>query len=535
MQIIAALMQRTRKAAARLAWDDVRLFLALCRARTLGGAAAVMGVDASTVSRRLAGMEEALSAALFSRGREGIAPTEAAERLMPVAEEIEGAIARFSSEAEGLERSISGLVRIACPPDLAEVMIAPLVLELRERHAAVQIEIHPGETVLDLTRREADVALRTVRPVRGDPIVTRLGNVRWVLVATPEMARALGALRSWDDAPWVGFGERLSSLAPARWLATHARSVDPVVRSDSLTLQIALARRGVGVALIPEPSVEHYGLARVRTSAGLREAVEAWPSDELFLVTHRALRQGRGLRDLLDRLREGQQPRAGQLVDLAPVPVLRQRGDRDVRDVLGVDERLLHAPGGQRHLAASHLIEEEAFTEVLAEPCRTQDGPLGAALLHRHLAEQRALLAAPGEEHQPPDATLHGERGELSDRLGSPGHRQVRVVRHVRRAHVSQGGAPRARVVPVERWLARAGANPDRDTPLREPLRHAPASLAGAAEHQRHLSIRHHDLPPRFNDGENVRRAPALHHEHRCNPSLHSCIVQPTDAAAARR
>jgi DNA-binding transcriptional LysR family regulator len=284
-------MQRTSKAAEKLAWDDVRLFLALCRARTVRGAADALSVDASTVSRRLAALEEALLATLFDRGREGIAPTEAAERLMPVAEEIEEAMARFANEAEGLERSISGLVRIACPPDLAEVMIAPLVLELRERHAGVHIEIHPGEAVLDLTRREADVALRTVRPVRGDLIVTRLGSVRWVVVAAPELARALGALRSWNDAPWVGFGERLSSIAPARWLATHARGAEPVVRSDSLTLQIALARRGVGVALIPEPSVEHYGLVRVKTSAGLREAVEAWPSDELFLVTHRALRQ----------------------------------------------------------------------------------------------------------------------------------------------------------------------------------------------------------------------------------------------------
>jgi DNA-binding transcriptional LysR family regulator len=106
-------MQRTRKAAEKLAWDDVRLFLALGRVRTLGRAAEALGVDASTVSRRLAALEEALSATLFDRGREGIAPTEAAERLMPVAEEIEGAMARFATEAEGLEREISGLVRIA--------------------------------------------------------------------------------------------------------------------------------------------------------------------------------------------------------------------------------------------------------------------------------------------------------------------------------------------------------------------------------------------------------------------------------------
>jgi DNA-binding transcriptional LysR family regulator len=297
-------MQGTRKAAEKLAWDDVRLFLALCRARTLGGAAAAVGVDASTVSRRLAGMEEALSATLFERGRNGIAPTEAAEGLMPVAEEIEETMARFASEAEGLERAISGLVRVACPPDLAEVTIAPLVPALRERHPSLHLEILPGETVLDLTRREADLALRTVRPVRGDLVVTRLGMVRWVLVAAPELVRALGTLRSWEDAPWVAFGERLSSIAPSRWLATHARGAEPVVRSDSLTLQIALARTGVGVALVPEPSVAHYGLVPVKTGARLREAADEWPSDELFLVTHRALRQVPRVRVVWDLLLE---------------------------------------------------------------------------------------------------------------------------------------------------------------------------------------------------------------------------------------
>jgi DNA-binding transcriptional LysR family regulator len=145
--------------------------------------------------------------------------------------------------------------------------------------------------VLDLTRREADLALRTVRPVRGDLVVTRLATVRWVVVAAPQVARALGTLRSWTDAPWVGWGERLSSIAPARWLAAHARGAEPVVRSDSLMLQVALVRKGVGVALVPEPSASHYGLVPVKTSTALREAASEWSSDELFLVTHRALRQ----------------------------------------------------------------------------------------------------------------------------------------------------------------------------------------------------------------------------------------------------
>jgi DNA-binding transcriptional LysR family regulator len=286
-----------------VAWDDVRLFLALCRARSLGAAAAALGVDASTVSRRLDALESALAATLFERGRAGIAPTQAAEELMPVAEEIEHAMAQFANAADGLERTVAGLVRIACPPDVAEVIVAPLVSELRDRHAALRIQIDPGESVLDLTRREADLALRTVRPVRGDLVSTRLGTVRWIPAAAPELAQALGHLRSWAEAPWVAWGERFSTTAPARWLAAHLPGVDPVVRSDSLMLQLALARRGVGVALVPEPSLSHYGLVPVKTSAPLRDDT-GWPRDELFLVTHRALRQVPRVRIVWDTLVE---------------------------------------------------------------------------------------------------------------------------------------------------------------------------------------------------------------------------------------
>lgn len=284
-------MHGSRRPSPRLPWDDVRLFLALLRARTLGEAAAALEIDASTVSRRLAALEKALSATLFDRGREGITPTEAAEGLAPLAEQLEDGMARFAREVEGLERTVAGRVRIACPPDVAEVVVAPLVPRLLARHPALRLEIQPGEAVLDLARREADLALRTVRPVRGDLVVTRLATIRWILVAAPRLARTLGPLRAWTDAPWLGWGERFSSIAPARWLATHARAAEPAVRSDSLALQLALARQGAGVALAPEPSAAHHGLAPVKLGPALRDAAAAWPSNELFLVTHRALRQ----------------------------------------------------------------------------------------------------------------------------------------------------------------------------------------------------------------------------------------------------
>ncbi len=293
-------MQRSK--APITSWDDVRLLLTLTRARTVGEAATALAVDASTVSRKLAAMEKALGVSLFDRGRSGLTPTEAAEELVPVAEEIEAAIVRFGGAAEGLDRVATGVVRLACPPDVAEVFVVPILPALRARHPGLRLEIAPSEGLVDLSRREADLALRTVRPERGELVVTRLAMARWVLVASPKLARTLGALRTWNDAPWIGWGERMRGAPPSRWLASHAPEVDPVVRTDSLSLQLALLRSGIGVALAPEPSVQHFGLVPVGLHKTLRARAESWPTDELHLVTHRALANVPRVRAVWDAL-----------------------------------------------------------------------------------------------------------------------------------------------------------------------------------------------------------------------------------------
>ncbi len=276
-------------AASPLAWDDVRLFLALCRSRTVGEAGKALGIDASTVSRRLAMLEEALATTLFERGRGGVSRTQSAEDLMPAAERIEEAMAGFTTAAEGLEREVAGLVRITCPADVAEIVIAPLLPELVARHPLLRVEIEASETTRDLGRREADIALRVVRPDRGDLVVTKLADVRWVVATAPKLAKKLGTLTSWNAAPWVGWGERLGPTPPARWHATHVKT-EPAIRSDTLRVQLAVVATGAAVALVPEPSVEAYGLAQLKVGAALRASATAWPRAELFLVTHRALR-----------------------------------------------------------------------------------------------------------------------------------------------------------------------------------------------------------------------------------------------------
>ena len=283
-------MHERRAGTEPASWDDVRVFLALCRARTLGEAGHALGVDGSTMSRRLDALEGGLGTTLFERGRGGIAATEAALQLRPLAEEMEHVMARFAGTVENFERDVSGVVRLACPGDAAEIFVAPLLPALLRRHPRLCIDVTSGESVVDMARREADLALRTARPTSGDLVVTRLFPVRWRVAATPVLAESVGMLRAWSDVPWVGCSTQFSDTTPARWFEAALGRLEPVARADSLTMQLACVRAGLGVALFPERSIEASGLRPLKLSRRLRESAPPWPEDDLFLVSHRSLR-----------------------------------------------------------------------------------------------------------------------------------------------------------------------------------------------------------------------------------------------------
>lgn len=286
-----------------LDWDDVKLFLALARSRTVGAAATSLRVDGSTVSRRLARLEETLAARLFERSRDGIVPTESADELVPIAEEIEATMARFTTATDGLERDIRGEVRITCPPDVASVVVAPLLHEVAARYPTLRVVLDPSESIVDLTRREADIALRVVKPTSGDLVVKKLlSGIGWVLAGSAAHARA--PLRAWSALPWVGWGDRRAHVPAARWLAKHAPEVQPLVRTDSLTVQLTVLGTGLGIGLIPAPSVAPFGLVPIPLGPKLRAAAATWPRDDLYLVTHRALRDVPRVRALWDMLVE---------------------------------------------------------------------------------------------------------------------------------------------------------------------------------------------------------------------------------------
>jgi DNA-binding transcriptional LysR family regulator len=277
-------------AASAVRWDDVRIFLAIRRHRTLAAAAARLELDTSTVSRRLAALEEALGVPLFERTREGLLPARAAEQVLAAAEAMEAAHARLTRDASEVEAAAEGIVRVSTAPGMSSVFVAPLLAKLRRRYPKISIELDAAVRPRDLTRHEADLALRSVRSQGADLVTRRLLSARWVAAAAPALARRLGELAAWEDVPWIAWDRDLASLPYARWLAQHVPAADVALRTSDFLAQLAAAASGLGALLAPIPYLPRAKLVPLRYTPGLRASAEAWHTDELWIVGHRALR-----------------------------------------------------------------------------------------------------------------------------------------------------------------------------------------------------------------------------------------------------
>ncbi|MCA9681437.1 MAG: LysR family transcriptional regulator [Myxococcales bacterium] len=272
-----------------LRWDDLELILALARAGTLSAAGQQLGVNTSTVASRLDGLE-ARCGHLFDRSPGGLAPTELVAGLLPVAESIELSVADAQRVLEGRETKAEGIVRVTAPPGLASWFLAPMLPRLRARYPGVRIDLDASVGYADLTRRQADIALRIVRPQSGDLVALRLTEAESTIVAAPRLARRLVGLASLEAVDWISWGPELANLSESRWLAAQVPAEKVVLRTSSMDAQIQAARAGLGVMMLSRPLLSWVGMVEVELDQALARALPAFPRGELWLVGHRALR-----------------------------------------------------------------------------------------------------------------------------------------------------------------------------------------------------------------------------------------------------
>jgi DNA-binding transcriptional LysR family regulator len=272
-------------------WDDLRYFLRAAQAKTLAGAARAMGVDHSTVGRRLTALERALGAPLFIRRPDGLQLTPLGETLAPLAGQVERAVLALSDQVT----QQTARVRVAMPTGFTRLFTAGLA-RLRAEHPALSLELLSEPRLVNLRKGEADLAIRS-GPVSDDDLVARrLGEVGSTLYAAPAYLARRPAPAAADDLrghDLIGYDQSLAALPVAKWIEEHAGDATIVLRSREMTEMLAAALSGAGVAMLPcflgdeEPGLE-------------RLTPEVISTREISLVYRRELRLVKSVRAVIE-------------------------------------------------------------------------------------------------------------------------------------------------------------------------------------------------------------------------------------------
>lgn len=266
-----------------LRWDDLSVMLAVLRTGSFSAAAVLLDVEQSTVSRRIASLEETLSGTLFDRNRSGLKPTDLAVRLRDHAERVEAEVQRFVDVAGAHEREVQGRVRLAVTESVAVHLIVPRVLpELRARYPKLDVDLVTSDLSADLGRREADLALRFYRPRSGDLVAKRVARMRTsVLAHRSYPKRRLRKLAAHD---WIALS--IPGIeSPEEELLDSLVGVEPRLRTNGYLTQVAAVRAGLGIALLTRSLLE---LDPELIELPLK--VPSLPVLELWLVAPRVLR-----------------------------------------------------------------------------------------------------------------------------------------------------------------------------------------------------------------------------------------------------
>jgi DNA-binding transcriptional LysR family regulator len=234
-----------------LDWNNLKYFLAVARTGGLTPAAASLRTSASTVSRNIDAMEAALGVRLFLRQQRGYVLTDAGSTLFEQVAEVENAM--HAVERHGAATGeIAGEVKLAAPESVAHCLITPQLPAFAARHPQLQVELIVSRQLADLSRREADIALRIVRPERQehgpDYIAHEVGRFRFGLYCT---APALAAAGDWRALPHVSWDAAWVKLPMVDWLSKLFPGQAPVLRSNSMQTHYLAARSGLGAALLP--------------------------------------------------------------------------------------------------------------------------------------------------------------------------------------------------------------------------------------------------------------------------------------------
>lgn len=281
-----------------LHWTDLQFFLAVCERGSVGAAAQFLQVNHSTVLRRLASLEQALAVRLFDRLPGGYALTEAGHELAAGVAGLSEQVDAAQRQVTGTDLELAGAIRVTAPDTLIQGLLLPHLAQFRALHPGLRLDLVVNNSFLNLTRREADVAIRGSNSPPENLVGRRVGNIQTAVYASAAYLKSRGRKRDEADFDWVGHDDSLSHLLAAKWMQQHVAMERVVLRVDSLVAMADAVAAGIGAGWLLCP------LAQARR--GLRQ-LRAPPRDmetQIWVLTHPDLKRVARIRALTDFLHE---------------------------------------------------------------------------------------------------------------------------------------------------------------------------------------------------------------------------------------
>lgn len=283
-----------------LNWDDMRVFLAVVRRRTLSAAARKLKVTQPTVGRRLRALEESLEVRLFDRLPDGFAPTAAGQELIPLAEDMERTAETLQRRQASLADRVSGTVRLSVT-ELTAQFLADKITGLRERLPDIEFEIAESHLYANLSKREADLVLRECMPDQPGLIVRKLGDFRYAVYGSSNYVRANPVATTegrFKECDWIGFDEEHAYFTQQKWLSQKLDNRPATVRVNNGSLLHNILRNDAGLGVLPcfigdrDPEL-------IRVTAPLNEIAST-----KHIIVHPDLRRVPAVRAVMDELIE---------------------------------------------------------------------------------------------------------------------------------------------------------------------------------------------------------------------------------------
>lgn len=282
-------MQKCTDWAVTMQWDDLRVFLEVARAGSISGAAKRLGVQHSTVSRRVQALEEQLGTRLVDRKKSGYELTEAGEELQLSARKIEVEILEFEGARGGYDTGAVGELRVSAINNMASTVLMPIFVRFSQANPKIELHVQVTNKFVQLAERDSDIAIRLTNTPLDTLIGTRLATVASAVYGSAAYCACLAAGEV--EVKWLGVeccGFHMSWTKDACPQANHSLYVD-----DTL-LTLAALRAGAGLAYLPcfmadgDPQLMRFREPEPRHDLGL------------WLLYHRDLRRTKRVRLFTD-------------------------------------------------------------------------------------------------------------------------------------------------------------------------------------------------------------------------------------------